>query len=78
MFDRIYKFLKSSAFDFLSYVIVFGCFFGGALVGAIVAVTQVGQKTNHCEQQLELVKQGAKQGVHEFLAEFGLEYRKKK
>jgi hypothetical protein len=32
---------------------------------------------NHCEQQLELVKQGAKQGVHEFLAEFGLEYRKK-
>jgi hypothetical protein len=35
------------------------------------------EKKNHCEQQLELVKQGAKQGVHEFLNEFGLEYRKK-
>lgn len=74
MFNRIYKFLNS---DFFSLLAIGCCAIAMLVVGIYVGATSVVIKTNECENNIELVKQGAKQGVHEFLNEFGLEYRKK-
>lgn len=68
------KFLE---IDSLAYLAILCCGMALFVVGIYIGAASVVIKANQCEQQSDLIKKSAKEGVHEFLNEFGLEYRKK-
>lgn len=78
MFYRIYKFLVCEIrWRVIANALMPVIFVATFAVGTFVGIFSERKKQNHCEANLELVKQGAKQCVLEFFTEFGLEYRKK-